>query len=71
MKKVFVKRIIMVIAVAAIVSGFGFAINMKVAEAKSQKMEITCPHCHENTTVDVLQDDVTCSHCHENIHIDG
>lgn len=37
MKKVFAKRIVMVIAAVALVSGFGFATNMKVAEAKSQE----------------------------------
>ena len=73
MKKVnvMVKRIAMVMAVVAIVAGAGLSGHMTAEAAKTQMMEISCPHCHELTSVDVMQDDVECTHCFENIHIDG
>ena len=66
-----VKRIAMVIAAVAIVAGAGVNGHMTAEAAKTQMMEINCPHCHEYTTVDVMLDDVECTHCFENIHIDG
>ena len=66
-----VKRIAMVIATVAIVAGAGISGSMKAEAAKTQMMEISCPHCHEITSVDVMQDDVECTHCFANIHIDG
>ena len=66
-----VKRIAMVIAAVAIVAGAGISGHMTAEAAKTQMMEISCPHCHEYITVDVMQDDVECTNCFENIHIDG
>jgi ribosomal protein S27E len=70
MGNMMVKRIVMVIAVLTVVAIAGISGHI-TAEAQVQYMEISCPHCHELTTVDVMQDDVECTHCLENIHIDG
>ena len=66
-----IKRAAMVIATVAIVAGAGISGNMTAEAAKTQMMEISCPHCHELTIIDVMQNDVECTHCLENIHIDG
>ena len=66
-----VKRIAMVIATVAIVAATGINGHMTAEAAKTQMMDISCPHCHETTTIDVMQDDVECTHCLQNIHIDG
>lgn len=66
-----VKRLAMVMAAAAIVTGAGFSGHMTAEAAKTQMMEISCPHCQELTSVDVMLDDVECTHCFGNIHIDG
>ena len=71
MGNMIVKRIAMVIATVAIVAATGINGHMTAEAAKTQMMEISCPHCHELTEVDVMQNDVECTHCFENIHIDG
>ena len=74
MTKTMIRRIAMVLAVMALVSGVAFNrqnIKALAEETNVQMMEISCPHCHETTSVDVMQNDVECSHCFENIHIDG
>ena len=71
MKKTFVKRVAMVVATMAIIAGAGLNSHMTAEAAKEQMMEICCPHCHENVTVNVMLDDVECTHCLENLHIDG
>ncbi|SEL86715.1 hypothetical protein SAMN04487770_11966 [Butyrivibrio sp. ob235] len=74
MKNTMFKRIAMVLAVVALVSGSAFNrenIKVEAEETNVQMMEISCPHCHETITVDVMKDDAPCGHCHENIHIDG
>ncbi len=71
MGNMIVKRIAVVIAAVAMVAGASANGHMTVEAAKAQMMEISCPHCHETTSVDVMQNDVECTHCHESIHIDG
>ncbi len=68
---VFVKRLAMVFTLVAVIAVASLNGMLKVEAAKTQMMEISCPHCHENTTVDVMQDDVECTNCFVNIHIDG
>ena len=68
---VIIKRFAMVMAVASFITATGFNGNLTKASAKSQMMEISCPHCHEYITIDVLLDDVECPQCLKNIHIDG
>lgn len=65
------KRIAMVLTAITIVAGTGLHSHMTAEAAKTQMMEISCPHCQENVTVDVMQDDVECTHCMEHIHIAG
>nr|WP_155833280.1 DUF2614 family zinc ribbon-containing protein [Butyrivibrio sp. WCD3002] len=65
------KEIVMIVTAVAIVLGSGLNKHMTAEAAKTQMMEISCPHCQELTTVDVMQDDVECTHCGEHIHIDG
>ncbi len=74
MKTVFTTRFTMIIVAAAIAAGVffsAFRANTKVAEAKSQMIDICCPHCHEIISVDIMQDDFDCPCCEEHIHIDG
>ncbi len=71
MKMTFVKRAAMVAIMVAITAGIGIGTHLTVEAARIQMMEICCPHCHENTTVNVMEDDVECTCCHSNIHIDG
>ena len=74
MKKVFVRRFAMIIVAAAIASGVfftAFRSNTKIAEAKSQMMDICCPHCHEIISVDIMMEDIECPCCLESIQIDG
>lgn len=66
-----IKRVVMVIAAVAVVAGAGINGHLTADAAKTQMMEISCPHCHELTSVDVMQDDVECTHCLGHIHIDG
>ena len=74
MKKVFVRRFAMIIVAAAIATGVffsAFRTNTQIAEAKSQMMDICCPHCNEIISVDIMMNDLECPCCAEHIHIDG
>lgn len=66
-----VKRIAMVLTVVMFVAGTGLGGHITAEAARVQMMEICCPHCHENITIDVMRDDVPCPRCIANIHIDG
>ena len=68
---VIAKRIVMVFVVATFVAAVGLNGHMTAEAAKTQMMEISCPHCHKYTTIDVMQDDVECTECLKNIHIVG
>ena len=69
--RIIVKRIAMVLAVVAFIAAARFYGGMRAAASKTQMMEIACPHCHSNITIDVMLDDVECPECLKNIHIDG
>lgn len=68
---VIAKRLAMVLAVITIIEVARFYGGMTATASKTQMMEISCPHCHETITIDVLLDDVECPKCLKNIHIDG
>ena len=68
---IIVKRLVMVLAATILVAQTGLNGHMTTEATKTQMMEMTCPHCHEITTVDVMQDEVGCTHCHDIIHIFG
>jgi ribosomal protein S27E len=65
------KKMVMIVTAVAIIAVSGLIRYTTAEAAKTQMMAISCPHCHELTTVDVMQDDVECTHCHAHIHIDG
>ena len=65
------EKMVMIVTAVAIIAVSGLIRYTTAEAAKTQMMAISCPHCHEYITVDVMQDDVECTHCFENIHIDG
>lgn len=71
---ILVKKSIMIFAAASMVFGTHLASGGPINEApvaNEQMMEISCPHCHDNITVNVQADHVECSSCHTDIELFG